>query len=77
MLRDPSLHAIVHFLSQCLPSFKVKQYKDHEVDFSHLSDTAFEVFRKWPFRWQLEAAQAILCGQDVIDSFSTLELELG
>jgi hypothetical protein len=45
---------------------KVKQYQDHEVDFSVLSDRAFEVFGKRPFRWQLEAAQAILCGRDVV-----------
>ena len=30
---------------------KVKQYQDHEVDFSHLSDKSFEVFGKRPFRW--------------------------
>ena len=45
---------------------KVKQYQDHEVEFSVLSDRAFEVFGKRPFRWQLEAAQAILCGRDVV-----------
>jgi len=44
---------------------KVRQYQDHKVDFSHLSDKSYEVFRKWPFRWQLEAAQAILCGWDI------------
>ena len=70
-LGDPSLHTI---LSIPMPSqSKVKQYQDHEVDSSHLSDKSFEVFGKRPFRWQLEAAQAILCGRDV----STLELEVG
>jgi hypothetical protein len=45
------------------PQSKVKQYQDHEGNFSVLSD---EVFGKRPFRWQLEAAQAILCGRDVV-----------
>ena len=68
-LGDPSLHTI---LSIPMPSqSKVKQYQDHEVDFSHLSDKSFEVFGKQPFRWQLEAAQAILCGQDVVLDIGT------
>ena len=50
---------------------KVKQYQDHEVDFSRLSDKSFEVFGKQPFRWQLEAAQAILCGRDVVLDIGT------
>ena len=50
---------------------KVKQYQDHEVDFSRLSDKSFEVFGKRPFRWQLEAAQAILCGRDVVLDIGT------
>jgi len=53
-------------ISNRMPSqSKVRQYQDHKVDFSHLSDKSYEVFRKWPFRWQLEAAQAILCGWDI------------
>ena len=50
---------------------KVKQYQDHEVDLSILLDRAFEVFRKQPFRWQLEAAQAILCSQDIVLDIGT------
>ena len=56
--KDPSL-ATVHFPIPMMPSqSKVKQYQDREVDFSPLSDRAFEIFGKRPFRWQLEAAQA-------------------
>ena len=50
---------------------KVKQYQDHKVNFSCLSDKSFEVFGKQPFRWQLKAAQAILCGWDVILDIGT------
>jgi ATP-dependent helicase YprA (DUF1998 family) len=52
---------------------KVKQYKVQEVNFFILkvSDQAFEVFGKRPFTWQLDAAQAILCGQDVVLDIGT------
>ena len=50
---------------------KVKQYHEHEVDFSVLSDQAFEIFGKRPFKWQLEADQAILCGRDVVLDIGT------
>ena len=50
---------------------KVKQYHEHEVDFSVLSDRAFEIFGKRPFKWQLEADQAVLCGRDVVLDIGT------
>jgi ATP-dependent helicase YprA (DUF1998 family) len=67
-----STHCALLLVSVPMPSqSKVKQYQDHEVDFSLLSDRAFEVFGKRPFRWQLEAAQAILCGWDVVLDIGT------
>jgi hypothetical protein len=45
---------------------KVKQYTAEELDFGLISDKAYEKLGKRPFRWQLEAAAAILCGRDVV-----------
>ncbi|KAF8174398.1 hypothetical protein BJ912DRAFT_858456 [Pholiota molesta] len=45
---------------------KVKIYTEAEVDLVALAQKAEEILGKRPFRWQLEAAQAILCGRDVI-----------
>jgi ATP-dependent helicase YprA (DUF1998 family) len=45
---------------------KVKQYTAEELDINLISDKAYEKLRKRPFRWQLEAAAAILCGKDVV-----------
>jgi ATP-dependent helicase YprA (DUF1998 family) len=45
---------------------KVKQYTAEELDLGLISDKAYERLGKRPFRWQLEAAAAILCGKDVV-----------
>ena len=45
---------------------KAQQYKPDKIDFAVLSDRSFGVLGKRPFRWQLEAAQYILCGEDVV-----------
>ena len=37
-----------------------------EIDIGLLSHKAYEILGKHPFRWQLEAATAILCGKDVV-----------
>ena len=65
---DPSLCAILPI--QMPSQSKVKQYKTTR-SISPLSDKSFEVFGKRPFRWQLEAAQAILCGRDVVLDIGT------
>lgn len=50
---------------------KVKQYTAQELDLGLISDKAYEVLGKRPFRWQLEAAMGVLCGQDVILDIGT------
>jgi len=45
---------------------KVKQYLDEELDLKMISDRSYQTFGVHPFRWQLEAAAAILCGRDVV-----------
>lgn len=45
---------------------KIRQYEEHELDFEMLSEKAYQVLGIRPFRWQLEAAMAILCGKDVV-----------
>ncbi|KAF9472973.1 P-loop containing nucleoside triphosphate hydrolase protein [Pholiota conissans] len=45
---------------------KVQQYSDSEINLLALSEKSWEVLGKRPFRWQLEAAEAILYGKDVI-----------
>jgi ATP-dependent helicase YprA (DUF1998 family) len=45
---------------------KVKKYTAEELDLGLISDKAYEKFGKRPFRWQLEAGAAVLCGKDVV-----------
>ncbi|KAF8165834.1 P-loop containing nucleoside triphosphate hydrolase protein [Crassisporium funariophilum] len=45
---------------------KVHWYTEDEVDLDELAAKAYQIFGKWPFRWQLESALGILCGKDVI-----------
>lgn len=44
----------------------VKIYKPGELDRAHLAHCAVEILGKKPFNWQLDAAEAVLCGQDVV-----------
>ncbi|KAF8888416.1 hypothetical protein CPB84DRAFT_1849660 [Gymnopilus junonius] len=45
---------------------KVKQYKPEELDLKAISDRSYQGLSVRPFRWQLDAAAAILCGKDVV-----------
>ena len=50
---------------------KVRQYKPEEVPRNRLAARAYEIWHKKPFSWQLDASQAILCGQDVVVDVGT------
>jgi ATP-dependent helicase YprA (DUF1998 family) len=45
---------------------KVKQYLEGELDLQMISEKSYQTLGVHPFRWQLEAAAAILCGRDVV-----------
>ena len=50
---------------------KVRYYKEKEVNLDEIFSRAEAILRKKPFQWQLEAAMAVLCGQDVIVDVGT------
>ena len=50
---------------------KVKKYKEAELDLDELARKAQLVLNRKPFLWQLEVADAILCGEDVIVDIGT------
>jgi ATP-dependent helicase YprA (DUF1998 family) len=50
---------------------KVRYYKEEEVSLDEISSRAEAILGKIPFQWQLEAAMAVLCGQDVIVDVGT------
>lgn len=50
---------------------KVQRYKEGELDLDVLARKAQFVLNKKPFLWQLEVAEAILCGEDVIVDVGT------
>lgn len=50
---------------------KVRRYKAGEINLDVLAERAQEVLHKKPFLWQLEVAEAILCGEDVIVDVGT------
>jgi len=45
---------------------KVKQYLEGELDLEMISEKSYQTLGVHPFRWQLEAAAAILSGRDVV-----------
>ena len=45
---------------------KVKQYLEGELDLEMISEKSYQTLGVRPFRWQLEAAAAILSGRDVV-----------
>jgi superfamily II DNA helicase RecQ len=49
----------------------VRKYKPEEVDLNVLAGKASQVYGKQPFKWQLDIATAILCGEDVIVDVGT------
>lgn len=53
------------------PVSKVRKYKPEEVDRNRLAARAYEIWHKKPFSWQLDASEAILCGQDVVVDVGT------
>lgn len=58
------------------PVSKVRKYKPEEVDRNRLAARAYEIWHKKPFSWQLDASEAILCGQDVVVDVGTFRLSL-
>lgn len=50
---------------------KVKRYKEEEVNLNQLAALSEAVLEKKPFRWQLEAAASVLCGEDAVVDVGT------
>ncbi|KAG6807500.1 hypothetical protein H0H92_007260, partial [Tricholoma furcatifolium] len=50
---------------------KVQKYKPEEINLDDLAAKAQKILNTKPFQWQLEIAQAILCGQDVVVDVGT------
>lgn len=50
---------------------KVQRYKTRDLDLDKLAEKAQQILHKKPFLWQLEVADAILCGEDVIIDVGT------
>ncbi|KAG6914066.1 hypothetical protein DXG01_002688 [Tephrocybe rancida] len=71
----PPIHSRPSQASQPTPQTaqlkKVRKYKPEEINLDDLATKAQQVLHKKPFHWQLEIAQAILCGQDVIVDVGT------
>lgn len=49
----------------------VRKYKPEDVDLNVLAEKASQIYGKQPFKWQLDTALAILCGEDVIVDVGT------
>ena len=49
----------------------VRKYKPEDVDLDVLAGKASQVYGKQPFKWQLDTALAILCGEDAIIDVGT------
>ena len=49
----------------------VRKYKPEDIDLNVLAGKASQVYSKQPFKWQLDTALAILCGEDVIIDVGT------
>jgi len=45
---------------------RVRKYKAEEINLIHLADLAEEKLGRRPFDWQLEAASALLQGEDLV-----------
>jgi len=57
----------LYLLNYSMPvNSKAVQYQPDEVNLQELSDAAHTILGRRPFRWQLEATEAILRGEDVI-----------
>jgi len=50
---------------------KVRIYKANEIDLDDLARKALTILHKKPFAWQLEIAEAVLRGEDVIVDVGT------
>ncbi|KAF4621728.1 hypothetical protein D9613_012177 [Agrocybe pediades] len=48
------------------PPGKIRHFREDSVELAAISTKAVEILGKHPFDWQLQAAKAIYCGQDVV-----------
>ena len=55
----------------------VRKYKQEEVDLNVLARKASQVYGKQPFKWQLDTALAILCGEEVFLDLSGFSRNCG